>query len=88
MNQEYTQPTAAPVPKVAAVGVSGLVVTIVVLIAGAFGITLPADMQDNITQLIAGVTALTTLVNFVVAYYKKDRKPAAAVNIIQNEGKK
>lgn len=81
----YDQPTSAPTPKVASVGVSGAIVTVVVLIASMLGVELPKDVQDNIAGLVAGVVALTSLVNFVVAYYKRDAKPLSAVKAIQGE---
>ena len=80
---KYDQPTSAPTPKVAAAGISGLVVTALVLIAGAAGVTLPANFEDNIVQVVAGVTALTTLINFVVAYFKRDKKSAETVRVIK-----
>ncbi len=80
---EYSQPTNAPVAKVTAVAVSGVIVTILTLIAGAFDVTLPSNLTDNITQLIAGVVALSTLVNFVAAYFKKDVKPLEVVEVIE-----
>lgn len=67
------QPTNAPVAKVQAVGISGAITTVIVLLGGVFGITLPDNLADNITQLVAGVIALTTLINFVAGYLKKSR---------------
>lgn len=67
MNQDSN----VPVPKVAAVGIAGTITAILVLIAGLFGITLPESLADNITQLVAGVIAVTTLINFVAGYFKK-----------------
>lgn len=67
MNQD----TNVPVPKVAAVGIAGVITTVVVLVAGLFGVTVPESLGDNITQLVAGVVALTTLINFVAGYFKK-----------------
>lgn len=78
----YDQPSAAPVPKVRAVAVSGAVVTALVLIAGMFGIQLPVDFKENVNAVVGGIVALVTLINFVAAYFKRDKKPAAAVQKI------
>lgn len=67
MNQDSNK----PVPKVAAVGIAGTITALLVLVAGMFGITLPDSLADNITQLVAGVVALTTVVNFLAGYFKK-----------------
>lgn len=80
---EYDQPTAAPTPKVAAVAISGVLATVVVIVLGLLGVEPPPNLEENILALIAGVTALTTLINFVVAYFKRDKKVPEAVAAIE-----
>jgi len=76
--QPYQQPSKAPVPKVQAVGVTGLILTAVVVVASALGVQLPVNFQDNITQILAGGVALVSLVHFAAAYFTHDKKPAVA----------
>jgi len=65
----YTQPTAKPTAKVAAVGVAGLISTAIVW-AGLsfFNINIPADLAD---QAVGGAIALMSLITFLVGYFKK-----------------
>lgn len=67
MNQDSNK----PVPKVAAVATSGGIVTAIVVVLALFGVELPQEVQDNIGALVAGVVALTSLVNFAAGYFKK-----------------
>lgn len=77
--QPYNQPTASPTPKVAAVGASGIVLTIVVLVASLLGVSLPTDVQNNIGALVTGVVALTSIVHFAVGYFTKDKKATGSL---------
>jgi hypothetical protein len=74
--QPYKQPTSAPVPKVTAVGISGIVVTALALLGSVVGITLPTSVTDNVGALITGITALVSLIHFGVGYFTHDTKPA------------
>ena len=57
------QPTAAPTNKVAAAGIAGVVTVLVVYLLGAFfNIQLPDEVS----------AALTVLVTFVAAYFKRN----------------
>ncbi len=78
----YDQPSSSPVPKVAAGGIAGAIVTAALAVANIFGIVIPEDVTGAALTLVA---AGTTLVTFIAAYLKRDVKPEAAVPIIQNE---
>lgn len=82
---KYEQPSAAPVPKVAAVGVAGAVVTLILLVGTLFGIQF---QPDQVNQAVVGISALVSIITFLVGYLKKDAKPVAAVKIIQADGEK
>lgn len=84
---KYNQPTPAPTAKVAAVGVSGAVLTVLTIIGALFHITLPQSLTDNVGELVTGIVALTSIIHFVAGYFTKDKKPAEAVEVIL-EGKK
>lgn len=77
---EYEQPSSAPVPKVAAVGVAGSVVTAILLLGTLFGVKLEPEL---VNQAVVGVSALVTLVTFLAGYFKKDAKPAKVVKAIK-----
>lgn len=87
---EYEQPTSAPVPKVAAAAQAGVIVTAIMTILALSGVIVPDGVsqaaQNAISVLAILVPAVQTVVMFVAAYFKKDKKPAAAVPIIQAEG--
>lgn len=70
--QPVDQPTSKPTPKVAAVGTAGVVMTLVVAVAGVFNIHLPASLGDNVTSLVTGVVAFVSIVHFLVGYFKRD----------------
>lgn len=76
----YNQPTSAPVPKVAAVGVAGGVVTLILLIGSLFGIQFE---PDQVNQAVVGISALVSLVTFLAGYLKKDVKSTEAVKEIK-----
>lgn len=85
--REYEQPTSVPVPKVAAVGIAGVVVTALVSMLAAFGILVPDNVSTAATGAVAGVviviSALQTIITFVAGYLKKDAKPVEAIKAIQ-----
>lgn len=65
----YNQPTAKPTAKVAAVGVTGTVVTIITFLAlNVFGVQIPEDM---LKPAVTGVVAIVSLVTFLAGYFKK-----------------
>jgi hypothetical protein len=64
------QPTNTPTLKVQAVGVTGTMVTVVLLVASIFGLELPAE---SVNEVAVGVSALVTLVTFVAGYFKKNK---------------
>lgn len=82
---KYEQPTAAPVPKIQAVGMAGAVVTLILLLGTLFGIQF---QPDQVNQAVVGISALVSIITFLAGYYKKDVKPAEAVKIIQDESLK
>ncbi len=85
MNAEevkYNQPSLMPVPKVATAGLAGVIVTALIAIANAFGIAIPEEVTGAALTLVA---AVTTLITFIAAYLKRDKKPAEAVPIIQGQ---
>lgn len=86
---EYEQPTSLPVPKVAATGVAGVIVTAVVTVLALTGVIVPDSVSQAavgvVSALVFIVSALQTIITFVAAYTKKDKKPAAAVEIIKTE---
>lgn len=76
MMQKYDQPTSEPTPKVQAAGLGGAVTSVVLWVIGAFTtVEVPAEVG----------AALATVFAFVFAYFTRDRKPADAVTIIQND---
>lgn len=83
---EYNQPTSLPVPKVAAVGIAGVIVTAIVALLAAFGIIVPDNVSQAATGAVAGIifviSAIQTIVTFAAGYYKKDAKPVEAVKEI------
>lgn len=73
----YNQPTSAPTPKMAAVGISGAItVVLVYLVEALLDIEMPAEVAS----------ALTIIVGFVAGYMTKDQKPPVAAQIIRNSG--
>lgn len=73
---KYNQPTAAPTPKVASAGVGGVVATILIFLAREF-------THIELTPEVAA--AIATLIAFGSAYWKRDQKPPAAVEIITED---
>lgn len=67
-SKTYDQPTLKPTAKVAAVGTAGVAVTLILVVASLFGITIPAD---TVNDAVIGVSAIVTLVTFVAGYFKK-----------------
>lgn len=81
-NVAYNQPTSSPTPKVAAAGLAGTLLTAAIALANIFGIAIP----ENVTgAALTFVAAGTTIVTFVAAYLKRDKKPEEAIPIIQNQ---
>ncbi len=76
---EYDQPTASPTPKVASAVIAGAVLTVLIGLANAFGIMIPTEVTGAALTVIAG---LTTIVTFLAAYLKRDKKPPQAVQAI------
>lgn len=68
---KYDQPTAAPVPKVQAVGIAGGVVTLILLVGTLFGIQF---QPDQVNQAVVGLSALVSLITFAAGYFKRDKK--------------
>ena len=65
------QPNSAPTAKMTAVGIAGLVVTALVTVAAAFGITIPETVSSAALALVAAVTTIAT---FVAGYWKREQK--------------
>jgi predicted amino acid-binding ACT domain protein len=84
---EYEQPTSLPVPKVAAAGIAGVIVTAVVTVLAMSGIIVPDNVSqaavNAVSALVFLVSAIQTVVTFAAAYLKKDAKPAPVVNEIK-----
>lgn len=78
----YDQPSAAPTPKVASVGIAGGVVTLVLLVGTLFGIQFE---PDQVNQAVVGISAIVSLITFLAGYFKKDVKPLKAAKIIAEE---
>lgn len=78
----YNQPTAAPTPKIAAVGVAGAVVTALTYILARFNILVPQEVSDAFITIF---TAASVIVPFIVGYFKRDKKPLAAIREIKKE---
>ena len=57
----YNQPTAAPTSKVAAAGIAGTIVTLVIFIAAQFNFVIPSEVA----------AAAVTLASFIAGYFKK-----------------
>lgn len=64
MNQDSNK----PVPKVAAVGQAGVVVTGILLVLAQFHIIIPAEVG---TAVVALIGAVVTIVTFLAGYFKK-----------------
>lgn len=83
---KYNQPTVLPVPKVAAVGIAGVIVTAIVAVLAAFGILVPDEVSQAATGAVAGIifviSAIQTIVVFAAGYIKRDQKPVDAVKEI------
>lgn len=69
-----TQPDATPTRKTAAAGATGLVIALVVLIAGAAGIDVPGVEADGIVDALG--PAVAVLAPAVAAYLTRDRRPS------------
>lgn len=79
---EYDQPSAAPVPKIQAVGLAGGLVTLILLVASLVGIELE---PDQVEEAVVGVSALVSLITFLAGYLKRDAKPPEAVEVIKEQ---
>lgn len=83
---KYNQPTSLPVPKVAAVGIAGVIVTAIVAVLAAFGVIVPDEVSNAATGAVAGIifviSAIQTIVVFAAGYIKRDAKPVEAVKEI------
>lgn len=71
---QYDQPSAVPVPKIAAAGIAGALSVVVVWAAGQF-------TQVDIPPEVA--SAMTTIVSFIAGYLTRDKKPPDAIEAIQ-----
>jgi hypothetical protein len=84
---EYEQPTSLPVPKVAAAGIAGVIVTAVVTVLALSGIIVPGNVSqaavNAISAIVFLVSAVQTVVTFAAAYFKKGAKPAPVVDEIK-----
>lgn len=84
---EYEQPTSLPVPKVQATAISGVVITAIVTVLASTGVIVPDSVSSAavgvVSALVFIISALQTVITFVAAYLKKDKKPAAAVEAIK-----
>jgi hypothetical protein len=89
---EYEQPTSAPVPKVQAAGIAGVIVTAVVTVLTLSGIAVPDGVSEAAFNAISGVvilfSAIQTVLTFGAAYFKKDAKPAPVVDESKRTGAK
>lgn len=74
--QPYKQATSTPVPKIAAVGIAGVVLTVLTAGASLLGIQLPSSVTDNVGALVTGVVALVSIVHFVAGYFTHDTQPS------------
>lgn len=73
----YNQPSSAPTPKVAAVGVAGAgTVLLVYIVKTVFNLDIPAEVAS----------AVTVLLGFGAGYFTKDVKPVEAVEVITKQG--
>lgn len=77
---EYNQPTSVPVPKVAATGIAGVIITAIVTVLALTGVIVPDSVSSAavgaVSAIVVVVSSLQTIVTFVSAYLKKDKKPA------------
>jgi predicted membrane channel-forming protein YqfA (hemolysin III family) len=84
---EYEQPTSLPVPKVAAAGIAGVIVTAVVTVLALSGIIVPDNVSQAAVNAVAAVifliSAVQTVVTFAAGYFKKDARPAPVVDEIR-----
>lgn len=75
---DYDQKSAKPVPKVAAVGIAGVAVSLVVAVLAGFGVIVPGDVSSQaeagIAAIIVVVSAVQAVVQFAAGYFKKDKK--------------
>lgn len=76
---KYDQPSAAPTPKMTAVGMAGVIVTLVIGLANLFGIVIPEEVTGAALTVVSG---LVTVITFVAGYMKRDKKPVEAIPII------
>ena len=67
------QLTSAPTAKMTAVGTAGSIVTLIVGVLTAFGVSVPSDVSGAV---ITAVAALTTIISFASGYIKRERKVA------------
>jgi hypothetical protein len=84
---EYEQPTSAPVPKVQAAGIAGVIITAVVTVLTLSGVTVPDGVSKAAENAVSAVLILLsagqTLLTFGAAYFKKVAKPAPVVDEIK-----
>lgn len=66
MNQNSNK----PVPKVAAAGTAGVVVTGILILLTQFHIIIPAEVGTAVVTLIG---AVVTIASFVAGYFKKNK---------------
>lgn len=71
MNQDSN----VPVPKVAAVGIAGVIVTAVVTVLAQLGVLVPESVSTAATNAVIGlviaVSAAQTVIQFLAGYFKK-----------------
>lgn len=86
---EYDQPTNAPVPKMVAVGQASAIIGALVALLTAMGVTVPDSVPESAQNAVAAVMMLIAAVQgfipWLAGYFKKDIKPAEAVNIIKKQ---
>lgn len=86
---EYEQPTSLPVPKVQAATQAGVAVTALMTILALSGVIVPDNVSGSAESAINAVAilvpAVQTVVVFLAAYFKKDKKSVEAVREIKKE---
>lgn len=86
---EYEQPTSKEVPKIAAVRNAGVAITAIVTLLSVTGVTVPDDIsqaaQNGMAAFMILLTAGQAILMWAAGYWKKDVKPAEAVNIIKSQ---
>lgn len=86
---EYEQPTSKEVPKIAAVRNAGVAITAIVTLLALTGIVVPDNIseaaQDGVAAFMVIIAAGQAILTWAAGYWKKDVKPAGAVNIIKSQ---